>query len=150
VRVAIDTNVLAYAEGVGDAERCRVAIGLIERLPEPAVMLPAQVLGELMLVLTRKAGRTREAARDAVLGWADSFDVSDSTWASFQSAFDLSVNHEFRMWDALVMAVAAENHCRIMLSEDLQHGFTWRGVTLVNPFLPDQSPLLAAILSQDD
>jgi predicted nucleic acid-binding protein len=149
VRVAIDTNVLAYAEGVGSAERCRVAIGLVERLPESAVRLPAQVLGELMLVLTRKAGRAREAARDAVLGWADSFDVIDSTWAAFQSAFDLSVNYEFRMWDALVMAVAAENRCRIVLSEDLQHGFTWRGVTIVNPFLPDESPLLAAILSQD-
>lgn len=149
MRVAIDTNVLAYAEGVGDAQRCRVAIRLIERLPEPAVLLPAQVLGELMLVLTRKAGRTREAARDAVLGWADSFDVIDSTWVSFQSAFDLSVNNEFRMWDRLVMAVAAENRCRIVLSEDLQHGFTWRGVTIVNPFLPDESPLLTAMLSQD-
>ena len=149
MRVAIDTNVLAYAEGVGDAKRCGVAVGLIERLPESAVLLPAQVLGELMLVLTRKAGRTREFARDAVLGWADSFDVVDSTWASFQSAFDLSVNHECGMWDALVMAVAAENRCRIVLSEDLQHGFTWRGVTIVNPFLPDESPLLAALLSQD-
>jgi predicted nucleic acid-binding protein len=149
MRVAVDTNVLAYAEGVGDAERCQVAIGLVERLPESAVVLPAQVLGELMLVLARKAGRTREASRDAVLGWADSFDVADSTWDSFQSAFDLSVNHEFRMWDALVVAVAAENRCRIVLSEDLQHGFTWRGVTIVNPFLPDQSPLLSAILSQD-
>ena len=149
MRVAIDTNVLAYAEGVGDAERCGVAVGLVERLPESAVLLPAQVLGELMLVLTRKAGRTRELARDAVLGWADSFDVVDSTWASFQSAFDLCVNHEFGMWDALVMAVAAENRCRVVLSEDLQHGFTWRGVTIVNPFLPDESPLLAALLSQD-
>jgi predicted nucleic acid-binding protein len=52
------------------------------------------------------------------------------------------------MWDALVMSVAAENRCRIVLSEDLQHGFTWRGVTIVNPFLPDESPLLKAILSQ--
>jgi predicted nucleic acid-binding protein len=119
-------------------------------LPEPAVVLPAQVLGELMLlILTRKAERTREAARDAVLGWADSFDVIDSTWVAFQSAFDLSVSHEFRMWGSLVMAVAAESRCRIMLSEDIRHGFTWRGVTVVNPFLPNQSPLLAANLSQD-
>lgn len=149
MRVAFDTNVLAYAEGVGDEERCRAAICLVERVPETAVLLPAQVLGELMLVLTRKAGRIRAAARDAVLGWADSFDVVDSTWASFQSALDLCVDHEFRMWDALVMAVAAENRCRIVLSEDLQHGFTWRGVTVVNPFLPEESPLLSAILSQD-
>lgn len=47
------------------------------------------------------------------------------------------------------MAVAAETHCRIVLGEDLQHGFTSGGVTIVNPFLPDPLPLLAAILSQD-
>lgn len=63
MRVAIDTGVLAYAEGVGDAERCGAAIDLVARLPEPAVVLPAQVLGELMLVLTRKAGRTRRCSR---------------------------------------------------------------------------------------
>jgi predicted nucleic acid-binding protein len=148
MRVAIDTNVLACAEGVGDEERCRIAIGLVEWLPETAMLLPAQVLGELMLVLTRKAGRTREAARDAVPGWADCFGVADSTWASFQSAFDPSLSHEFRMRDALVMAVAADNRCRIVLSEDLQHGFTWRGTTIINPFLPDESPLLTAMLSQ--
>ena len=94
-----------------------------------------------------KSGR-REAGRNAVLGWADSFDVVDSTWASVQSAFDLSVTHEFRMWAALVMAVANENRCRIVPREDLQHGFTWRGVMIVDPFLPDESPLLAAMLSQ--
>jgi len=149
MRVVIDTNVLAYAEGIGDAERVGLAIGLVERLPEPAVLLPGQVLGELMLVLMRQGARSRESARDAVLGWADSFEVVDSTWAAFQSAFDLSVDHEFRIWDAVVMSVAAENRCRLVLSEDLQHGFTWRGVTIVNPFLPDESPLLAALLSQD-
>jgi predicted nucleic acid-binding protein len=149
MRVAIDTNVLAYAEGIGDAERVGVAIGLVERLPEAAVLLPAQAIGELMLVLIRQGGRSREEARAAVLGWADSFEVVDSTWAAFQSAFDLSVTHEFRIWDAVVISVAAENRCRIVLSEDLQHGFTWRGVTIVNPFLPDESPLLTSMLSQD-
>ena len=36
--------------------------------------------------------------------------------------------------DALIMAVAADNHCRFLLTEDLQSGFTWRGVTVINPF----------------
>jgi len=33
MRIALDTNVLAYAEGVGDAERCQAAVALIGRLP---------------------------------------------------------------------------------------------------------------------
>jgi len=43
--------------------------------------------------------------------------------------------------------VAAENRCRLLLSEDFQNGFTWRGVTVVNPFATQQSPLLEDLLT---
>jgi len=118
IRLAHDTNILAYAEGVGDAERCAGAIKLVEDLPAEAVLLPA---------------------RDAIMSWADSFEVADSSWSSFQSAIDLAIDHGLQIWDALIMAVAAENHCRLLLSEDLQNGFTWRGLTVVNPFAPESS-----------
>ena len=86
------------------------------------------------------------AAREAILGWADSFEVVDSTWAAFQSALDLSVDHGLQVWDALILSVAAESRCRLLLSEDLQPGFTWRGVTVVNPFATPHAPLLGGIL----
>lgn len=35
-------------------------------------------------------------------------------------------------------------------SEDFQNGFTWRGVTVVNPFTAPVSPLLAGLLSQSN
>jgi len=78
-------------------------------------------------------------ARDAIMSWADSFEVADSSWSSFQSTIDLAIDHGLQIWDALIMAVAAENHCRLLLSEDLQNGFTWRGLTVVNPFAAESS-----------
>ena len=90
MRVALDTNILVYAEGLGDEVRCGLALRLIEQLPENSVVLPAQTLGELARVLTGKAKRTPAAARDAVLGWSDSFDVADSNWPAFQAALDLT------------------------------------------------------------
>ena len=146
MRVALDTNVLAYAEGVGDERRCSAAILLVEQLSSNVVVLPAQTLGELSRVLTGKAKRSAEQAREAVLGWADSFEVADSTWFAFQSALDLTVDHQLPIWDALVLAVAAENRCRLLLSEDFHNGFTWRGLTVVNPFIASPSPLLASLL----
>jgi len=146
VRVALDTNILAYAEGVGDALRCAIAIGLIERLPVELVLVPAQALGELFRVLTGKAKREAAPAREAVMAWADSFEVADSSWSAFQAAIDLAIDHGFQIWDALIMAVAAENSCRMVLSEDLQPGFIWRGLTVINPFAPPSSPLLENIL----
>ncbi len=146
MRVALDTNILAYAEGIGDAPRCARAIQLIEELPAELVLLPAQTLGELFRVLIGKAKWKADLTQVAIMNWADSFEVADSSWSAFQAAMDLSIDHGFQIWDALIMAVAAENRCRLLLSEDLQNGFIWRGVTVVNPFAAPSSPLLDKIL----
>ena len=50
------------------------------------------------------------------------------------------------VWDALILTVAADQKCRLLLSEDFQHEFTWRGVTVLNPFQEPQHALLAAVL----
>ena len=146
MRVALDTNILAYAEGVGDDARCTAAIALIERLPAEGVLLPAQTLGELYRVITGKAKRDAAVAKDAILAWADSFEVVDSSWVAFQSALDLSVDHGLQIWEALILSVAAESRCRLLLSVGLQPGLTWRGVTVVNPFILPYAPLLASVL----
>ena len=146
MRIALDTNILAYAEGVGDKARCKMARMLLEQLPVESILLPAQTLGELYRVLTGKARRKAVPARNAILGWADSFEVADSTWTAFQSAFDLAADHDLQIWDALILSVAAENRCRMLLSEDLHDGFTWRGVTVLNPFAMPQNPLLASVV----
>jgi predicted nucleic acid-binding protein len=148
MRVALDTNILAYAEGVGDVLRCDAARRLVGQLPQGSVVLPAQTLGELARVLGGKVKLAPAAVRAAVLEWSDSFEVLDSTWPAFAAALDLNVDHQLPMWDALVLAVAAENRCRLLLSEDFQHGFTWRGVTVVSPFLVPVPPLLAGLLAQ--
>jgi predicted nucleic acid-binding protein len=147
MRVAIDTNILAYAEGVSDHARCEAATDLISRLPIENVLIPAQALGELFRVLTGKANCSPDTARSRILQWADSYEVGDSIWSTFQSAFDLTVDHNLQIWDALILSVTAEHHCRVLLSEDMQHGFTWRGVTVVNPFHLPSHPLLTTLLA---
>ncbi|MDO8318948.1 hypothetical protein, partial [Rhodoferax sp.] len=47
MRIALDTNVLAYAEGLGDELRCGKAVQLIGLLATRELILPAQTLGEL-------------------------------------------------------------------------------------------------------
>lgn len=146
MRVALDTNVLAYAEGVGDAAKREAALDLVSRLPEGAAMLPVQVLGELYSVLTRKAGRSRVAARNAVVAWRDSFALVGTSPTVMLAASDLAVDHGFSIWDAVILAAAAEGGCRLLLSEDLQEGFTWRGVTVTNPFASRPHSLLGGLL----
>lgn len=148
MKVALDTNVLAYAEGVNDIEKRDIALSLVRRLPQDAAVVPVQVLGELFNVLVRKAGRSRTEARDALLGWRDGFAAIDTTPDAMLIAADLATDHHFSIWDAVVLSVASQAGCRLLLSEDLQDGFTWGGVTVVNPFASPRHALLDALLER--
>ena len=147
MRIALDTNILAHAEGVGDAKRCKSARDLVARLPGSIVIVPTQCLGEMHRVLVGKAGRAAAEATIAIPSWADAFDVAYSTFEAMRAALDLATDHQLPVWDALILSVAADQKCRRLLSEDFQHGFTWRGVTVVNPFRAPQHALLAAALT---
>lgn len=100
-------------------------------------------------MLMGKVGRTAVDARNAILSWTHAFATGDSTWRSMESAIDLTADHGLRIWDALILSVAAEQKCRLLLSEDFQNGFTWRGVTVVNPFLADRHPLLVSLMQRE-
>jgi len=146
MQVAIDTNVLAYAEGAGDETRRAQAVALMTRLPQTEVVIPVQVLGELYRVLAGRLRQPPAQAREAVLRWSDVYTPRDSTWGALQSAFDLCAAQGLSIWDSLILSVAAEQRCRVLLSEDMQDGFTWRGTTVVNPFAQPAHALLGALL----
>jgi predicted nucleic acid-binding protein len=97
-------------------------------------------------VLTGKARLSAASAQNIVLGWADAYETADSTWFALQSAMDAVAHHNLQIWDALILAVAAEQRCRLLLSEDMRHEFTWRGVAVINPYQKPQHPLLQALL----
>lgn len=146
MKLALDTNILAYAEGVNGAERHEQAMALIARIPNDAGMIPAQALGELFNVLVRKAGRTRTSARDSLLAWRDAFPAMETSPDTMMLAADLATDHNLGIWDSVILATASQAGCRLLLSEDMQDGFTWGGVTVANPFSSTRSPMLEALL----
>ena len=147
MRAALDTNLLVYAEGFGDDARVRRTRLLLDQLSEADLVIPLQCLGELFRVLTGKAGRSALQAQEAVLSWMDAFPVLESTPAAWPGAMDLSVAHQLASWDALVLNVAAEAGARLLLTEDLNPGFSWRGVRVINPLAEPLDPLLLQFLA---
>ncbi len=148
MRAALDTNILAYAAGINDAARQTAALALLETLPDDAVVIPVQALGELFHVLVRKAGWPVEQARQVMLGWRDGFETVATTPEILAAAAELGVTRQFTIWDGIMLAGAAAAGCRLLLSEDMQDGFTWEGVTVVNPFAPVRHRLLDALLRE--
>lgn len=148
MRVALDTNILAYAEGVNGEDMRRAALDLIRRLLPTAVTIPVQVLGELFNVLVRKGGVPRDKARAAILDWRDAYPLIETSAAIVFAAADLATDHRLGIWDSVILAAAAAGGCRLLLSQDLQEGFTWNGVTVTDPFSPSHHSVLAAILAE--
>ena len=149
MRVALDTNILAYAEGVNGADMKQKALDLVEKLPDGAALLPVQTLGELFNLLVRKAGRTQTKARKALLSWQDAFSVIETSAEVMLAAADLATDHQLSIWDAVILSAAAEAGCRLLLSEDMQEGFTWKGVSVTNPFAAPRNELLQALIGDN-
>ena len=68
--VAIDTNVLLYAEGLDGETMQKRAHAILDRLAPESTLVPVQVLGEMYATLMRKGGQSRTKARDTVLNGA--------------------------------------------------------------------------------
>ena len=148
MRVALDTNVLVYAEGVNGPTLKSAALDVIERLDPQSTFVPVQVLGELFHVLVRKARWAPKEARQSLLDWQDSFSLIETSASVLFAASELSASHNLAIWDAVVLSAASASGCRVVLSEDLQSGFTWNGVTVVNPFVEPRHVLLSELLGE--
>jgi predicted nucleic acid-binding protein len=139
--------VLVYAEGVNEGEMQSKALEWVERMAPHSVVVPAQASGALFHVLIRKGKRSSAQARAAVHGWQAVYETASTTTEVILGAADIAAVHGLSIWDSVILAAAANSGCQLLLSEDLQDGFTWRWVTVANPFASTPHPLLAAFLA---
>ena len=138
--MAVDTNILAYAEGINGRERQATTNTWLEAAPIGDIVIPAQVLGELFTVLVRKAARSPADAHAAVLAWRNAYPVTDTSAEIVVHATRLVARHGLSTWDAVILAAADAAGCRLLLSEDLQDGFDSGHVTVVNPYATSAGP----------
>ncbi|MGD0730100.1 MAG: PIN domain-containing protein [Terracidiphilus sp.] len=135
MRTFLDTNVLVYSDDPRDLAKQARSINLIKdhlRLREGVVSL--QVLQEYFASATGKLKLDSGLAKQRVEAFAQ-FHVAEPKLSDLLAAIDLHRLHGFSYWDALVLRMASQSGCRILLSEDMQHGREIDGVRIVNPFL---------------
>jgi len=151
IRVALDTNILAYLAGVcrsgSDAAKISQIRDLIRGIASTASLVaPTPTLGELFVVM-RRCGASSEEARAILMEFAESLATAESEVRTAMGAADLVVDHKLRFWDALIITASADAGCSLLLSEDMRHGFVARGMVIINPFTTPPHPKLAALLS---
>jgi predicted nucleic acid-binding protein len=126
-----DTNVVLYAFAAGDRRSARA-----EALLAEGGVISVQVLNELTSVARRKLNWQWPEIEAALAVVADLVGpVRPLTARIHAGAVELARDHALSFYDALIVAAAADAGCRVLLTEDLQHGRTLGGVTIQNPFL---------------
>ena len=137
--VAFDTNVLAYAalllEKPDDRSKAFVAEDLIRQaLRNETLVLAAQTCLELHWLLVRKAKLKQADATPILKEYLDGATIIPTDVTIMQIGFALAERHRLQTFDAIILAAAAEAGCAVLYTEDMQDGFEWEGLRVVNPF----------------
>ena len=131
----LDTNILVYAEDQSEPIKRKQAVQLIlEHKRQRTGVVSLQVLQEFFTTVTKKYKLEPGIARYKV-EFHSRFIVAEPTVNDILAAIDIHRFHGFSYWDALILRMAKQTGCRVLLTEDLQHGQVFEGVRIVNPFL---------------
>ena len=133
--VFVDTNVLLYAVSTVPEEEDKgaVARAILER---DDLVLSTQVLQEFYVQATRPT-RPNPIAHESAVNLIESwlrFPVVETTVSLVQQALATAARWQVSYWDAAIVEAARHGRCPELLSEDLQPGMNFAGVTVRDPF----------------
>ena len=131
----IDTNIAVYAYNSSAGDKQTTAQQVIrDAAAAREGVISVQVLGEFFhATVTRKKLLAIDKARVALTALRH-LEVVSVDEAMVAQAIDLHERFQIRYWDALIVATARLSGCASVLSEDLNEGQDYEGVTVINPF----------------
>ena len=135
VRSFFDTNILVYTDDQDSPLKAQHALALLRDhgLVDTGA-LSTQVLQEYFVATTRKLGTSEVRARRKVELFSR-LNLVPVDLDHILRAIDLHRLHQLSFWDAMIVEGAIRARCRVLYTEDLQHGQRINGVEIVNPFL---------------
>jgi len=129
----LDTNVVVYAFDTSEPEKQRAAIDVLES--GRRLVVSTQVLLEAWWVLTRRLERPlSEDAASEVIDELCRLPVVSTDTDLVRRAITTSRRWQLAVWDALIVEAARSSGCDRILTEDLQAGQDFDGITVENPF----------------
>lgn len=146
MRVALDSNVIIYAEGGQDEARRATAHAIIGALYPRQISISIQATAETWRWLIKKGGIANGEATKRVQWWLSAFTTQDTDRTVFDGAAELVSQHKLQVFDAIILAAARAASADVLLSEDMHDGFSWRGVMVVNPFATNPLPVISQLL----
>ncbi|MCL4804676.1 MAG: PIN domain-containing protein [Anaerolineae bacterium] len=134
----LDTNLFVYAQATNEPQKQPVAAVLIaEALRTGRGVISTQVIQEFLNVAIRKAlpAFSPDEATDYLYKVLWPLCGHFPSRSFYERALQVRNATGYAFYDALIVTAAVESGCRTLYSEDLQHGRTIQGLSVVNPFL---------------
>lgn len=131
----LDTNILVYAYDPHEPKRQSVSIPLVKRALAGEFVISAQVLAEFASTLLHKASQGRTADEVArVLDILKPIRLIVPDRDLVKRAVEAHATYGIHFYDGMIVAAAERAGCKNILSEDLNAGQQYFGVTVVDPF----------------
>jgi predicted nucleic acid-binding protein len=147
VRFTLDSNILVYAMGdIASPKHTHARDILIQAVASDA-FLTNQAIGEFLNVIRRKSPALFPEAIEQARSLIQLFQVMETAPEQILAGAELSARHKLQFWDSVLWSVAQAAGAKILVSEDLQDGFSLDGMTVLDPFAPINATRLASLLA---
>ena len=137
-RTFLDTNVIVCAFGHANPQKARVAQQLIaDGAAQRQAVISSQVVQEFINVALRgfRVAIAKSDLESFVLTALFPMMTVSSSPALIIEALRLQSAHLLAWYDALIISAAIQGGCKVLYSEDLQHGRRFGDLVVENPFL---------------
>jgi predicted nucleic acid-binding protein len=135
--LTVDTNILIYSIDPTDEVKHTIAKTVMAEVYLRGGPLPLQCLTEFYAACTRKAHlATSHRIAEVVANASESMQIFPASHEDLFAAMQIHQQHRIQFFDALLLATARRAVCKVMLSEDVQDGHDYDGITVRNPFTP--------------
>lgn len=131
----LDSNILVYAHDDADPRKREIAQNLLKRAVMGEMLVSTQTLAEFSATLLHKFHSYFSA--DDVTGILDALSpirlvIPDA--GMVRRAVEAHATYGLHFYDGMIVAAAERAGCKRILSEDLNAGQKYFGVTVENPF----------------
>lgn len=132
--VTADTNLFVYALDSRDRIKQAAALEAFGHLQIRKAAVALQVVGEIQNALRRRLKMPPATACQHARNVFVTFDSFAFDPECVDIALGLAAAGRLSYWDALLLAAARRAGMAVLLSEDMQDGFEFGGLRVINPF----------------
>jgi predicted nucleic acid-binding protein len=137
-RYFLDTNIFVYSLDPVDPRKARIAEELVTRgVGSRLGVISYQVVQEFINVSLRQFRATMTVTELELYFFKVLLPMMTipSSSGLFLEALRLQTANQIAWYDSLILAAALQGGCKVLYSEDLQHGRRFGDLAIQNPFL---------------